>query len=233
MTASRHPLNRQRQRLGRWSRILGARPRLWSSLLLGGLVYLALPLAWQGATATRVLLAWNAGALLYLALAAPLLWRSDKRSVERRAQAQSEGRLLVLTMVVVAAVAVLVAVASQLTVIKDLPGAACAPHLLLVVVTVLSSWLFTQTLLALNYAHDFYTARLQGQPDPLVFPGTTEPGYGDFLYFACVIGTSGQTADVAFSGAGLRPVGTLHCILAFFFNTTVLALTVNIGAGLF
>ena len=105
--------------------------------------------------------------------------------------------------------------------------------MLLVVLTVLSSWLFTQTMLALNYAHDFYTARRSGQPDPLLFPGTNEPGYGDFIYFACVIGTSGQTADVAFNGAALRPVGPLHCILAFFFNTTVLALTVNIAAGLF
>ena len=60
-----------------------------------------------------------------------------------------------------------------------------------------------------------------------------EPGYGDFFYFACVIGTSGQTADVVFNGSALRPVGTLHCILAFFFNTTVLALTVNIAASLF
>ena len=104
---------------------------------------------------------------------------------------------------------------------------------MLVVLTVLTSWLFTQTLLALNYAHDFYAARAAGQPDPLLFPGSTEPSYGDFLYFACVIGTSGQTADIAFNGSALRPVGTLHCILAFFFNTTVLALTVNIGAGLF
>jgi uncharacterized membrane protein len=153
--------------------------------------------------------------------------------MQRRAQAQSEGRVAMLVMVVVAAVAVLLAVASQLTVIKSLPRAAQAPHLALAALTVLTSWLFTQTLLALNYAHDFYTARALGRPDPLAFPGTVEPSYGDFFYFACVIGTSGQTADVVFNGTALRPVGTLHCILAFFFNTTVLALTVNIAAGLF
>ena len=220
-------------RLGRFSRIISTRPRLWSSTLLGVLVYLGLPLAWGGATATRVLLAWNAGALFYLVLAAHMLWRSNARIVERRAAAQSEGRLLVLFMVVVSSVAVLVAVASQLTVIKDLPGTARAPHLMLAALTVLSSWLFTQTLLALHYAHDFYAVRRKGRPDPLTFPGTPEPSYGDFIYFACVIGTSGQTADVAFNGADLRPVGALHCILAFFFNTTVLALTVNIAAGLF
>ena len=62
---------------------------------------------------------------------------------------------------------------------------------------------------------------------------TADPGYGDFFYFACIIGTSGQTADVAFQGSALRPVGPMHCVLAFAFNTTVLALTVNIAAGLF
>ena len=55
---------------------------------------------------------------------------------------------------------------------------------------------------------------------------------GDFFYFACVIGTSGQTADVAFATSALRRVGTLHCVLAFFFNTTLLALTINVAAGL-
>jgi uncharacterized membrane protein len=67
----------------------------------------------------------------------------------------------------------------------------------------------------------------------LTFPGTTDPGYGDFFYFAAIIGTSGQTADVSFNGSDMRPVGTVHCILAFFFNTTVLALTINTAAGLF
>jgi uncharacterized membrane protein len=216
----------------RFSRIVRARPRLWVSVAVGGLLYALLP-APLARAGSRALLAWNAGALVYLGLSLHMLLQSDTEAMQRRAQTQSEGRVAMLVMVVLAAVAVLLAVASQLTVIKGLPGAARAPHLALAALTVLTSWLFTQTLLAFNYAHDFYRARDDGQPDPLSFPGTQEPSYGDFFYFACVIGTSGQTADVVFNGTALRPVGTLHCILAFFFNTTVLALTVNIAAGLF
>ncbi len=96
----------------------------------------------------------------------------------------------------------------------------------------LTSWLFTQVLFAQHYAHDFYAARSHGGPDPLQFPGTPDPGYGDFFHFACVIGTSAQTADVSFNGAGLRAVGTLHCVVAFFFNATLLSLSINIAAGL-
>ena len=103
----------------------------------------------------------------------------------------------------------------------------------LAAITLVSSWLITQTLFALHYAHDFYASRARGQPDGLLFPGTTEPEYGDFMYFACIIGTSAQTADVSITSTPMRRVGLVHCVLAFFFNTTVLALTINIAAGLF
>jgi uncharacterized membrane protein len=142
-------------------------------------------------------------------------------------------------MVVVAAVAVLVAVGSQLSAVNTARAAKTMAardetlHLALAGFTVITSWLFTQTLMASNYAHDFYLLRANGRHDGLIFPGTTDPGYGDFFYFATNIGTSGQTADVSFNGSDMRPVGTLHSILAFFFNTTVLALAIHIAAGLF
>jgi uncharacterized membrane protein len=105
-------------------------------------------------------------------------------------------------------------------------------HISLAGLTVLTSWLFTQTLFALHYAHEFYVTRLRTQREVLNFPGTADPDYGDFLYFACVIGTSGQTADVSFTDSKLRRIGTLHCVLAFLFNTTMLALTINVAASL-
>lgn len=63
--------------------------------------------------------------------------------------------------------------------------------------------------------------------------GLDQPDYGDFFYFAAVIGTSGQTADVSFISKPMRRIGSVHCILAYLFNTTVLALLINIGASLF
>ena len=220
-------------KLTRLQRILSTRPRLWSSIAFGVAMFLLLPAAAVPHVGSRLLLAWNAGAVLYLGLAAHMMWQSDIDQVQRRAPSQNEGRVLVLTMVVVAAVAVLLAVGSQLAAMKEMPAAVKLPHVALAALTVVTSWLFTQTLLALNYAHDFYVARSAKLPDVLNFPGTDDPSYADFFYFSCVIGTSGQTADVVFNGSALRPVGVLHCILAFFFNTTVLALTINIAAGLF
>lgn len=211
---------------------LRVRPRLLSSLAFGLLLHLGLSLMnWQQAEA-RVLMAWNGAALLYLGLALQMTRRQSPEQMRRQALQQDEGRFAILLLVVLAAAAVLLAVGTQLLAARELGGAAKAWHLALAGLTVLSSWLFTQTLFSLHYAHDFYAARHHGQADPLSFPGTRDPGYGDFFYFACVIGTSGQTADVAFNGGALRGVGTLHCVLAFFFNATLLALAINIAAGL-
>lgn len=219
--------------MSRTLRVLRTRPRLWSSMVTGALVYAALPSAWVAHPASRALIGWNAGALLYLLLAWEMMARVPAATMRRRALQQHEGRILILTGVVLAAVAVMVAIASQLAAVKNLTGIERLPHLALTALTVVSSWLFTQAMFALHYAHDFYAARLRGQPDLLQFPGTAEPDYGDFFYFACVIGTSAQTADVSFTSSALRRIGTLHCLLAFAFNTTVLALSVNIAAGLF
>ena len=227
------PAGGHRHTAMRFTRILRARPRLWASIVLGLVVYALLTAGGLLHVTSRALTAWNVGALVYLALALHLVWNAQPARMQARALQESEGRGLVLAMVVLAAVAVLLAVASQLAATQGMPAAQKTPHVLLAALTVVSSWLFTQTLFALNYAHDFYAARAARQPDVLLFPGTDEPLYGDFFYFSCIIGTSGQTADVAFNGSTLRRVGTLHCVLAFFFNTTVLALTVNIAAGLF
>ncbi|MEY8875482.1 MAG: DUF1345 domain-containing protein [Leptothrix sp. (in: b-proteobacteria)] len=223
----------QPHRRPRWGRALRARPRLAVAALVGTLGFVLTPETLTQHLGSRLLVGWNAGALLYLALTGWMMRRSDSAHMRRRAVQQDDGRILMLLLVVVAAVTVLVAIGSQLSTARGLSGLARSRHLFVAALTVLTSWFFTQTTLAVQYAHDFYLARLRGRPDPLLFPGTTEPGYLDFMYFACVIGTSAQTADVSFNGSGLRGMGLMHCVLSFFFNTTVLALTINIAAGLF
>ncbi|HEV7986117.1 MAG TPA: DUF1345 domain-containing protein, partial [Steroidobacteraceae bacterium] len=105
-------------------------------------------------------------------------------------------------------------------------------HIALATVTVLTSWSFIQMMFALRYAHDYYAAACHGRPVGLRFPDDPDPDYGDFFYFSAIIGTSGQTADVAFVSKPMRRIGSLHCILAYLFNTTVLAMLINIAASL-
>ena len=211
---------------------LRARPRLVGCCLLGVVVFVAVRIAMPRSSAALALVSWNAGALLYLALAWRAMAGTSTQDIRVRAQRQDEGRHAILLLVVLAALAALIAVGTQLAQVRSLHGADKALHTGLAALTVLTSWLFTQVLFAQHYAHDFYAARAHGSPDPLLFPGTPEPDYADFFHFACVIGTAAQTADISFYGSGLRSVGTLHCVVAFFFNAALLSLSINIAAGL-
>jgi uncharacterized membrane protein len=210
-----------------------ARPRIFIAAGFAALMLLTLPMSVASHVTSRVLIAWNAGAGLYVLLAAIMMTRSEPHAMRRRAQLQDDGALVILVLVVIASVASLAAIAGELAVVKDLHGLSRTLHVLLAGATVLTSWAFIQVMFALHYAHDYYAAVCRSQTPGLEFPGDAHPDYGDFFYFAAVIGTSGQTADVAFVTKPMRRIGALHCILSYLFNTTVLALLINIGASLF
>ena len=214
-------------------RLVRARPRLFIATAIAVLVGVLLPHSVANQAVTRWLLAWNAGAALYVILAADMMIRSDHHRMSRRALLQDDGQIVLLALVVVATLASLVAIAGELSVVKDMHGLLKVAHASLAGFTVLSSWAFIQVMFTLHYAHDYHAAVARGEPQGLAFPGEEQPDYGDFFYFAAVIGTSGQTADVSIVSKSMRRIGSLHCILAYLFNTTVLALLINISASMF
>ncbi len=213
-------------------RFIKARPRLLVCALAGLATAAALPSSLALHDVTRLIIGWNVGACLYLLLSVHMMFWSTHERMRRRALQQDEGRIPVLVMVVVAALACLGAIVAELAVAKDMHAPTRYAHMALAGLTILSCWAFTQVMFALHYAHDYYAAEARGNPCGLDFPGGHAPEYGDFLYFACVIGTSGQTADVSITSRTMRRTGLVHCVLAFFFNTTLVALTINIASGL-
>ncbi len=222
MTLYRNPVVRQ----------IRARPRIFIAAIIALIVGAALPVSVASHLVSRLLITWNTGTCLYVALAAVMMARSSQRTMYRRALLQDDGQRVLLFLVVVTSVASLVAIALELAVVKDMHGLLKTAHIALAGMTVLSSWAFIQVMFALHYAHDYYAARHRNEPGGLQFPEEEQPDYGDFFYFAAVIGTSGQTADVSFTSKSMRRIGAVHCILAYLFNTVVLALLINIGASL-
>jgi uncharacterized membrane protein len=215
------------------TRIVLVRPRLVICLIIGLLAFVFLPESLAQQTITRSIVSWNVGACLYLVLAGRMMFWSTHERMRKRALQHDEGRILVLLLVVSAAIMCIGAIVAELAIVKDLKGTPRYAHIALAVLTIVSSWAFTQVMFALHYAHDYYATEVRGAHGGLDFPGGHAPDYGDFLYFACVIGTSGQTADVSFSSRSMRRTGLVHCVLAFFFNTTLIALSINIASGLF
>jgi uncharacterized membrane protein len=219
--------------LKRLLHMVRVRPRLFIVAGLGVATGLLLPAEIVRQPITRWLIAWNVGTWLYIVLAAAMMIRSSKNHMRHRAQLQDDGKYAILGLVVVAAIASLVAIGCELSVVKEMHGWRKDAHIAIAGLTVMSSWGFMQVMFTLHYAHDYYLAACHGLKPGLMFPDDPDPDYGDFFYFAAVIGTSGQTADVSFVTKPMRRIGSVHCILAYLFNTTVLALLINIGASLF
>lgn len=209
-----------------------SRPKLVVSAFLGLLSFVLIPDQWSLNLSTKTILAWNLGSICYLVVTAEMMFSGEIQSMQDRAMRQNVGRWLVLSLVIMAALFCIGAIFTVLFNAKETQGLLKWSHIALVALTVFTSWLFTQVMFAQHYAHEYYFAVSNGQDGGLDFPKTPQPDYADFLYFACVIGTSAQTADINLTSQAMRRVCLLHCMLAFFFNTTLIALTINIGSTL-
>jgi uncharacterized membrane protein len=214
-------------------RSLTARPRLLVSAIVAVAVFPLLPAGER--LATRLLLAWDAGVVLNLLLTWTMMARSGVNDLRQRAgDIEDAGAVTILALTITAAVASLGAIAAELRGLHSGTGEGPALRIALAGATILFSWLFVQTTFALHYAHDYY-----GGPGAdrggLAFPKDSperDADYWDFLYFAVTIGAASQTSDVTVVSHRTRRYVLAHTILSFLFNTTVLALAINVGASL-
>ena len=95
------------------------------------------------------------------------------------------------------------------------------------------SWIMVHTIFTFHYAHLYYEDNDGARENTaLDFPAEKRPDYIDFAYFAFVIGMTFQVSDVAISSRKMRRTALAHGLLAFALNTFVVALTINLVAGL-
>ncbi|WP_340571305.1 DUF1345 domain-containing protein [Stenotrophomonas sp. G106K1] len=103
------------------------------------------------------------------------------------------------------------------------------------------AWSTIHAMMAWHYAHMYWRQsnnscenkdEQDGYHGGLLFPGNKPPGARDFLYFAFIIGVAAQTADVSISSSKIRTVSLLHSLVAFTFNTVLLAAVVNVVVAL-
>jgi len=209
-------------------RIVRARPRLFMSALFALLIIAVLPSDWR--MATRALVGWDVGVLLYLVAAFQSMTTSDTAHIRRRAALQDEGQTAILTLTTCAAIASMGAILALLGAPHG-SGATRDPlNLLLAAATIVLSWALIHTIFALHYAHQYYGGD-GNSPPPLQFHGEGKPDYWDFVYFSFNLGMTSQVSDVSVASKTIRRTVNVHCIIAFFFNVAVLALSVNITAG--
>lgn len=204
---------------------LRTRPRLTVAALVFGIMGAAL--VSLGITPVpALLLAFDAGALVFLVSMWVLFNTATPQSMRHQARLQDAGRWGILWSAVALTAVVVVALGSEL---RAATGGGVAP-IVLAGGSIVLSWLFMNVMFALHYAHGFY-GDYGVQHQGLDFPGKADPDYWDFAYFAIVIGMTFQVSDVQISSRALRRTALLHGVIAFFFNVFIIAVTVNIVAG--
>lgn len=212
-------------------RAIRSRPALCSGIVVGVLAWLVLPTALR--PTTRGLIGWDAGVLTYLAWAACIFLRLPLERMPAAAEAQEEGEWTIFGITLAVVLASFAAVGTQFALIKSEPESLRNLYIGLVALTLFASWVMTHVTFAFRYAHEYYGDDLN-PPEidrGLDFPGEKAPDYLDFFYFAIVLGMTFQVSDAQITSRKLRRVATMHGLLSFLFNTVIVALTVNIAAG--
>ena len=167
---------------------------------------------------------FDLAALAFLVSCAPL-FRLGTAELRRAAAQNDANRLMLLVISSLLTLVIFAAIAAQLA----NPDALALVDKLLITVTLVLVWTFGNAIYTLHYAHLYYSSDDGGKDRAgLKFPGTREPDLADFAYFAFTLGVAVQTADVDITSPHIRRIATIHCIVGFFFNLGVLALTINV-----
>lgn len=216
-------------------RSLALRPRVLIATIVVVLALVLLPASLHASV--REAIAWCLGGSVYLVLSFAIMRGCHSDKIRTRAARQDDSGVVILVLV-------LLAISSSFAAIFGLLGAAKAASdegklffVGLAAATIVISWLVTQVAFTLHYAHEYYAPpRFSDKPgektNALTFPSDLTPDYWDFFYFATSFGAASQTSDVLINSKSMRRLTTLHAIVSFFFNTMVLALTINLAASL-
>lgn len=216
---------------GLLSRVRIRRPRIATGTAVGGLMFLLLYFLTSVPHRLGFVLSWDVGVLVAMLLL--LRIRDVSPDMLKRIAAQQDaGKWTVLFLTLIAAGASLVAIAGEVPPIAKAEGLEKILRIGLIASTIVLSWAFIHTIFALHYAHDYYSRPGGGKHKDLVFPGEDAPNYMDFVYFSFTIGMTFQVSDVQITDRAFRGLALMHGIISFFYSTVIVALTINLFAGL-
>ncbi len=163
-----------------------------------------------------------------------ILW-AHPMEIHRIAKLEDSSRTFIFLFVIFASVVSLGAVLFLLKSTKGHSEADVAEHIILAIAAVVVSWWLVHTIFAMRYAHLYYNGiadDVKSKKGGLQFPDEPEPDYLDFVYFSFVIGMTFQVSDVEISSRRIRRLALMHGIIAFAFNTAIVALSINVISGM-
>lgn len=216
--------------------------RLLGSLMSGAFIGLIVAVIWPISFSTGFIVGWDSAILIYI-VSIIMMMHAD--TIHGHLNQDHEGKIIIVSLISIASLICLLAIVKQTQIGKDYYGIARILTIVLTVSTIFITWLMIQVTFAMQYAYLYFSEQRRGMVSPFIFPEDMMVGEGysenntrafnakfeDFFYCAVAIGTSGQTADIAFTSKSGRKLATLHSIIAFMFNLVIISLLINIIAS--
>ena len=206
--------------------------RILLSLALTFITYLLLRSAdftWE----LNAIILWDVFAITHITGSWIVFFTRPVEDIAHQANKEDGSRLLVMLSILISSFAgmftvLLLMISSPESSIPE------AGRVILSVTGMMASWTLLHTIFTFHYAHLYYFRDDCKNPaaETLEFPNEKTPDYVDFAYFSFVIGMTFQVSDVEINSRVTRRTALAHGLLAFALNTFVVALTINLIAGL-
>lgn len=222
-------MNIRRRRRTRWpSRQGGHRVRAALSLIAGlvigsviGVLAHSVPFAIVGG--------WAVSATTFLAITWSSVVGCSADETARSATAEDDTRAEAGALVVTSSLMSLGGVVFGLVKATRLSGWREPALTSLSIMVVALSWAVVHTVFMLRYAHEYYSEAGGGGID---FGEPERPDYLDFAYLAFTVGMTFQVSDTQITSRTIRRTVLRQSILSYVFGTVIVAVTINVVAGL-
>ena len=176
---------------------------------------------------------WDAFAFTFIVTSWIVFFTRPVPEIIKQANQDDGSKLFVMIRILVSSFASMFTVL-LLMISKDQPPGLEIITVIAALTGMIVSWIMVHTIFAFHYAHMYY---FKDEDDTkgstaLTFPDEKRPDYLDFAYFSFVIGMTFQVSDIEVSSRKIRRTVLTHGLLSFALNTFVVALTINLIAGL-
>lgn len=174
------------------------------------------------------LVAWDVAAALQLVWTWRLIWGLSASEASSHATQESPGRANTDLLLLAGSIISLVAVGLVLVKANQHTGLDKGVLVGTSVLSIVLAWSTVHTVYALRYAQLYYRRDAGG----VDFNDSAAPCYPDFVYLALTIGMTFQVSDTDLTTTAFRRLAIRHALLSYAFGALIIAVTINLIAGL-
>jgi uncharacterized membrane protein len=205
-----------------------ARDTVAVRILIAVLLGVAVALVVGNTAGWRFALAgWIVTAGLYVVWTRLILGGMDAERTCRHATREDPTRSVADVVIVTASIASLGGV-GYVVAAGSKSGAGAIEAAIVGLLAVGASWFAVHTLFTARYARLYYS----GEPGGINFHDPDPPAFRDFAYMAYTVGMTYQVSDTEIGSSEMRATVIRHALLSYLLGAVVLAVTINLIAGL-